>query len=74
MIERYPTEVLLWLINATLAVLIGACAVLPDVHVDRSVDMHISHLRKKLGGSTRIKTSRGIGYQFVRSPNDEATA
>jgi two-component system response regulator CpxR len=41
---------------------------------DRSVDMHISHLRKKLGGSTRIKTIRGIGYQFVRSPNDEATA
>ena len=41
---------------------------------DRSVDMHISHLRRKLcGGSSRIKTIRGVGYQFVRS-TDEATA
>ncbi len=31
---------------------------------DRSVDMHISHLRKKLGGEKRIKTVRGSGYQF----------
>lgn len=36
---------------------------------DRSIDMHISHLRKKLGCSTfgrdRIKTLRGSGYQFI---------
>lgn len=36
---------------------------------DRSIDMHISHLRKKLGpaidGTERIKTLRGIGYQYV---------
>lgn len=36
---------------------------------DRSIDMHISHLRKKLGldsqNRERIKTVRGTGYQFV---------
>jgi two-component system response regulator CpxR len=35
---------------------------------DRSIDMHISNLRKKLGhivdGSERIKTVRGIGYIY----------
>ena len=40
---------------------------------DRSVDMHISHLRKKLeSGQPIIKTIRGAGYQFVRSFADEA--
>jgi two-component system, OmpR family, response regulator CpxR len=38
---------------------------------DRSIDMHISHLRKKLeNGDTLIKTIRGVGYQFCRSPED----
>jgi two-component system, OmpR family, response regulator CpxR len=38
---------------------------------DRSIDMHISHLRKKLEvGTTLIKTIRGVGYQFCRSPED----
>lgn len=36
---------------------------------DRSVDMHVSNLRKKLGplsdGEERIKTVRGVGYQYV---------
>jgi two-component system, OmpR family, response regulator CpxR len=42
---------------------------------DRSVDMHISHLRKKLeGDKPLIKTVRGVGYQFVRSPEGEAAA
>ncbi len=41
---------------------------------DRSVDMHISHLRKKLeGDNPLIKTVRGVGYQFVRS-FDEGSA
>ena len=35
---------------------------------DRSVDMHVSNLRRKLGpdprGDSRIETIRGIGYQF----------
>lgn len=39
---------------------------------DRSVDMHLSHLRRKLGplpdGSARIKTVRGAGYLYVRNP------
>lgn len=42
---------------------------------DRSVDMHISHLRKKLEGEKPlIVTVRGVGYQFVRSPETEAAA
>ena len=36
---------------------------------DRSMDMHVSRVRKKLGaftdGEERIKTVRGIGYQYV---------
>ena len=42
---------------------------------DRSVDMHISHLRKKLEGEKPlIITVRGVGYQFVRSPETEVAA
>jgi two-component system response regulator CpxR len=38
---------------------------------DRSIDMHISHLRKKLpSGESVIKTIRGVGYQFCRTPDD----
>ena len=38
---------------------------------DRSIDMHLSSLRKKLGplssGAERIKTVRGVGYQYTQS-------
>jgi two-component system response regulator CpxR len=38
---------------------------------DRSLDMHVSNLRKKLGplpdGQERIKTVRGMGYIYTRS-------
>ncbi len=38
------------------------------VAYDRSIDMHISNLRRKLGprgdGAARIETIRGIGYQY----------
>jgi DNA-binding response OmpR family regulator len=38
---------------------------------DRSIDTHLSNLRKKLGGlpadHERIKTIRGIGYIFLRT-------
>jgi two-component system response regulator CpxR len=38
---------------------------------DRSIDMHVSHLRKKLGHRVadveRIKTVRGIGYIYAAS-------
>ena len=40
---------------------------------DRSIDMHISHLRKKLErGDSIIKTIRGVGYQLARTPEDAA--
>lgn len=41
---------------------------------DRSMDMHISHLRKKLecGGRALIKTIRGVGYQFCRTSEEAA--
>ena len=32
-----------------------------DVY-DRSIDVHISHIRKKIGEATFIKTIRGVGY------------
>ncbi|MDX1460606.1 MAG: response regulator [Xanthomonadales bacterium] len=38
------------------------------VRYDRSIDMHVSNLRRKLGprpdGEARIETVRGLGYQF----------
>ena len=41
---------------------------------DRSIDMHVSHIRKKLGLTSnnheRIKTLRGNGYQFVSGQNN----
>lgn len=44
---------------------------------DRSIDMHISHLRKKLGRRAgefdRIKTVRGVGYIYAR-PTDAGIA
>ena len=42
---------------------------------DRSVDMHISHLRKKLEtGRQRIKTVRSVDYQFLKTSRDDETA
>ena len=41
---------------------------------DRSLDVHISNLRRKLGptveGGERIKTVRGVGYQYVRKAGE----
>lgn len=38
---------------------------------DRSLDMHVSNLRRKLGplagGGERIKTVRGVGYQYLQT-------
>jgi two-component system response regulator CpxR len=40
---------------------------------DRSIDMHVSHLRKKLEKDrVLIKTIRGAGYQFVNSSEEAA--
>lgn len=45
---------------------------------DRSLDMHISNLRKKLGrlpnGEARIKTVRGVGYLYVWRGDDASCA
>ncbi len=42
---------------------------------DRSIDMHVSHLRKKLEGTrSSMKTIRGAGYQFCQSPEDAGAA
>ena len=42
------------------------------VRYDRSIDMHVSNLRRKLGtgpdGENRIETIRGIGYQYSLRP------
>ena len=39
---------------------------------DRSIDMHVSHLRRKLETDrTLIRTVRGVGYQFCRTPAGE---
>lgn len=39
-----------------------------DVTVsERTVDVHISHLRKKLGDPARIRTVRGVGYVLSRT-------
>jgi DNA-binding response OmpR family regulator len=52
-----------------------ASAVLPkggvyDPSVDRSLDVHVSHLRQKMGDGgrepRRIRTVRGVGYVLVR--------
>jgi len=40
---------------------------------DRSIDVHVSKIRKKLaaaGGDKLIISIRGIGYQFTTSPED----
>ncbi len=42
---------------------------------DRSVDMHVSHLRRKLERDRPlIKTIRGVGYQFVNAPEEAERA
>ncbi|MCC6392697.1 MAG: response regulator transcription factor [Bryobacterales bacterium] len=38
---------------------------------DRAIDVHISHLRKKLEtGRVLIRTVRGVGYQFCRNAQE----
>jgi two-component system response regulator CpxR len=46
------------------------------VAYDRSIDMHVSKLRKKLGSlpegdDERIKTVRGVGYIYARSSEED---
>jgi two-component system, OmpR family, response regulator CpxR len=46
----------------------------PSTPFDRSIDVHISHLRKKLEGPRElIRTVRGVGYQFaIEQPEPQA--
>jgi len=43
---------------------------------DRSLDTHMSNLRKKLGkdpdGRERLRTIRGVGYQYLRPGKEES--
>lgn len=43
--------------------------------IDRSIDMHVSNIRRKLGaevdGLERIKTIRGVGYIYTRPAEDD---
>jgi two-component system OmpR family response regulator len=40
-----------------------------DVAVsERTIDVHISHLRQKLGDARLIKTVRGVGYVLAKEP------
>lgn len=41
---------------------------------DRSIDVHVSHLRKKLVCGERIRTIRGQGYQFVSGASEAQEA
>jgi two-component system, OmpR family, response regulator CpxR len=44
----------------------------PSTPFDRSIDVHISHLRRKLEGPQElIRTVRGIGYQFAVEPVEQ---
>ncbi len=40
--------------------------------LERTIDVHIKTLRKKLGTSDLIETVRGVGYRFVQSPEEAA--
>lgn len=43
--------------------------------IDRTIDVHITSLRKKLGnGGAKIETVRGFGYKFREDASEEATA
>jgi len=46
----------------------------PLLPYDRSIDVHVSNLRRKLGpgphGGERIKAVRGVGYLYGRPPED----
>lgn len=37
---------------------------------DRSIDVRVTRLRKKLGNNSYIRTIRGIGYMFITDPQD----
>jgi DNA-binding response OmpR family regulator len=36
----------------------------PDMKTSKTLDMHMSWLRRKIGGEHRIATVRGVGFRF----------
>jgi len=36
----------------------------PDMKTSKTLDMHMSWLRRKIGGERRIATVRGVGFRF----------
>ena len=36
----------------------------PDLKTSKTLDMHMSWLRRKIGGEHRIATVRGVGFRF----------
>jgi two-component system, OmpR family, response regulator CpxR len=54
--------------------LTGAVHQRPSTPYERSLDVHISHLRKKLERENQvlIRTVRGVGYQFAAGAEGEA--
>jgi two-component system, OmpR family, response regulator CpxR len=54
--------------------LTGAVHQRPSTPYERSLDVHISHLRKKLERENQvlIRTVRGVGYQFAAAAEREA--
>jgi two-component system, OmpR family, response regulator CpxR len=53
--------------------LTGALHQRPSTPYERSLDVHVSHLRKKLeqGNQSLIRTVRGVGYQFAAATEAE---
>ena len=39
----------------------------PDLKTSKTLDMHMSWLRRKIGGERRIATVRGVGFRFNHS-------
>jgi two-component system, OmpR family, response regulator CpxR len=54
--------------------LTGALHQRPSTPYERSLDVHVSHLRKKLerGNQILIRTIRGVGYQFATGAEAES--
>ena len=41
----------------------------PDLKTSKTLDMHMSWLRRKIGGERRIATVRGVGFRFNTDPD-----
>ncbi len=46
----------------------------PDLKTSKTLDMHMSWLRRKIGGEHRIATVRGVGFRFNADTADTTAA